>query len=61
MEWLFNDDVGENSVIARDTLLAVDVAEPFEKWKEEEKNTASCPDRLGINDNRFKLLGKTVS
>jgi len=64
MDWLFGDeDESTGSTVAPDYqtlegLLQLPVAEPFEKWPEDQRTTSVCPERLSIHDNRFRLLGK---
>ena len=66
MDWLFGDE-DENKVqtVAPDYqtiegLLQLPVADPFEKWPEDQKTTSVCPERLSIHDNRFRLLSKRL-
>ena len=58
MQWLLGDDENDqNKLLTLNDILRVAIADPFEKWSDDEKDTESCPDRLGLHDNRFRLLG----
>ena len=62
MDWLFGDEENSSQSNRPDYstlqgILSLPVAEAFEKWPEEEKDPKECPERIGIKDNRFRLLG----
>jgi len=58
--WFFGDDTPPGSVdyTTLEGIGTIPVADPFEKWTDEERNTQQCPPKLNIHDNRFRLLGK---
>ena len=65
MEWLFGDDESTSKVNIHSTdytkvqaLLTLPVADPFEKWTKTESDVTTCPNTLGFQDNRLRLLRK---
>ena len=64
MDWLFGDDeeckeqTAAPDYTTLEGILRLPVADPFEKWPEDQRNSSVCPERLSIHDNRFRLLGK---
>jgi len=64
MDWLFGDDEGTDKLMpdyaTPEGLQTLPVADPFEKWSMAEKDQNVCPDRLGFQDNRFRLLSKKM-
>ena len=66
MEWLFGDDDADTTKMAGTDystlqgLLTLPVADPFENWSHAEKDPTLCPNTLGFQDNRLRLLCKCL-